>query len=405
MADFKKMFQQTSLPKDAVKNVKIQNVHYTKLYSSPFQYRDISQEDVEALADLIEADGGVLQPLLIRKNGADSYEILAGHKRYRACKHLAVDRKEEKYAMIPCIVAAMDDIHAEFAVYSTNGYGTKTPYEQMKEIEGMMALMQQHPEAFPDAGSGRTVEKLARQLDMSRSVISDYQNISHNLGKKGMEAFQAGTINKSGAVALAGVDEETQEDILNQGLTQAKDIKKYCADARKAEAESEPEPAVSDSLEQKTAPLVDEEQPDPALTQNEMDDLIIEIMDSLDKKQKDHIFQLYYEDRDVPIDEVIELLSGTQVRDSHFTFLFQKEGIRLEHFGELELTISYTDFMENMIRLYDLESGFVFNALEHDSIPIEYKLHGNCPYCGETLYWPIHENFCSHCGKEIFWPW
>ena len=66
-----------------------QLISIKNLEESKLQYRDIPQEDVEKLADLIELDGEVLQPLLVRKAGADTYEILAGHKRYRACKYLS----------------------------------------------------------------------------------------------------------------------------------------------------------------------------------------------------------------------------------------------------------------------------------------------------------------------------
>ena len=66
-----------------------QLISIRKLEESKLQYRDIPQEDTERLADLIELDGEVLQPLLVRKSGADTYEILAGHKRFRACKLLS----------------------------------------------------------------------------------------------------------------------------------------------------------------------------------------------------------------------------------------------------------------------------------------------------------------------------
>ena len=78
-----------------------QLISIKNLEESKLQYRDIPQEDVEKLADLIELDGEVLQPLLVRKAGADTYEILAGHKRYRACKYLSEVRKLEQFSMIP----------------------------------------------------------------------------------------------------------------------------------------------------------------------------------------------------------------------------------------------------------------------------------------------------------------
>ena len=49
-------------------------------------------------------------------------------------------------------------VKAEFSVYSTNGYESKTPYEIMKEIEGMARLMKEHPEAFPEGNAPMLTE-------------------------------------------------------------------------------------------------------------------------------------------------------------------------------------------------------------------------------------------------------
>ena len=64
-------------------------IHYTKLKSNKYQYCDAKdKEELEALADLIEADGEVLQDVLVRKINADEYEIIGGHKRTHACLSL-----------------------------------------------------------------------------------------------------------------------------------------------------------------------------------------------------------------------------------------------------------------------------------------------------------------------------
>lgn len=58
-------------------------IHYTKLAKNEKQYCDAKdKEEIEGLADLIEADGMVLQDLLVRKTNSDEYKIIAGHKRH-----------------------------------------------------------------------------------------------------------------------------------------------------------------------------------------------------------------------------------------------------------------------------------------------------------------------------------
>lgn len=58
-------------------------IHYTKLVRNDKQYCDAKdKEEIEGLADIIEADGMVLQDLLVKKLDADEYKIIAGHKRH-----------------------------------------------------------------------------------------------------------------------------------------------------------------------------------------------------------------------------------------------------------------------------------------------------------------------------------
>lgn len=201
-------------------------IHYSKLKRNPAQYKERTEESVEELADIIEADGGVLQNLVVRKCDADQYEIVAGHRRTLACRLLAEKRNKEEYAFLPCIIRNVSDAKSRFSLVSTNGYGVKTAYETMHEIEEMLYLLENYPEEFPELQEkGRMVEKLAKRLNMSRSVISDYQNISHNLCEKGREMFREGRLNKSAAVQLSGLPEKEQEKLLEQGITKASDIK------------------------------------------------------------------------------------------------------------------------------------------------------------------------------------
>lgn len=231
MARFTDVFTDSNSPKENRPVAKkIKNIHYTKLLQSQYQYRDRTPKAIESLADLIKADGKVLEPLVVRKAGpgSDAYELISGHKRCLACKYLVEEENMEEFSFVPCIEENMSDVRAEFAVYSTNGYDEKTPYEIMSEIEGMARLLKEHPEEFPEfAGKGRLVEKLAAKMNMSRSVVSDYQNIAHNLGEMGMESFKEGKVDKSAAVTLASMPEEKQEEILRQGITKREEIKTY----------------------------------------------------------------------------------------------------------------------------------------------------------------------------------
>ena len=67
----------------------------------------------------------------------------------------------------------------------------------MCELEGMSHLLRTYPEEFPNLPTGRLADKLAAQLQMSKSTIGEYRTIANNLGETGMQAFQAGKLKKS----------------------------------------------------------------------------------------------------------------------------------------------------------------------------------------------------------------
>ena len=228
MAKISNVFSQTELKKETHPRRITKWIHYTKLKSNAAQYCDAkTKEEIEALADLIEASGEVLQDLLVRKNDADEYEIIAGHKRTAACKLLVEERGKNEYAFLPCVEKDISEVKAEFEVYSSNGHHVETAYETMYKLERMKYLLEKYPEEFPNMQTGRMVERLAKQYNMSRATVGEYQKISNGLGEKAMGLFENGDIDKSAAVALARMDEEEQENLLNQGIRTNKEIKEY----------------------------------------------------------------------------------------------------------------------------------------------------------------------------------
>ena len=202
-------------------------IHYSKLKSNPHQYCDATPEEIEALADMIEADGEVLQDLLIRKVDADEYEIIGGHKRREACKFLVERRNRPEFAMLPCIDKDISDVRARFQVYSSNTHHEKTPYEIMHELEEMEYLLTNYPEEFPDLQTGRMVERLAKQMNMKRATVGEYQSIAKNLTDEAMEEFKQGRLDKSAAVTISRMPEDAQREVIEKGLTKDVDIKKF----------------------------------------------------------------------------------------------------------------------------------------------------------------------------------
>lgn len=203
-------------------------IHYSKLRRNKRQYCDAKdREEIENLADLIYADGAVLQNLLVRKYDADEYEIIAGHKRTLACE-LLTERGITGYEFLPCVVRNESEAKTRLAIVSSNIRHEKTHYEIMYEMKELEYLFTHYPEEFSDEElRGRMVERIGRRMGKAKSVVNEYLSIAKNLGEKGMDAFEKGELNKDAALALAGLPEEKQEELLSEGVTKSKEIKEY----------------------------------------------------------------------------------------------------------------------------------------------------------------------------------
>src|SRR5690606_5541738 len=73
-----------------------------QLRPNPFQpRREMPPEELKALADSIRKSG-VIQPVLVRKRGEQSYEIIAGERRWRAAQQAGLGE-------IPVVLRQSDD--------------------------------------------------------------------------------------------------------------------------------------------------------------------------------------------------------------------------------------------------------------------------------------------------------
>lgn len=228
MAKISNVFSKEEVKKTAHPKRITKWIHYTKLTRNEKQYCDAkSMEEIEGLADLIEASGMVLQDLLVKKLDSDEYQIIAGHKRCAACKLLVEERGKKEYEFLPCFEQNISDVRAEFQVYSTNCHHEETPYEIMHKLERMQYLINNYPEEFSEIQGGRMVDRLAQKYNLSKSTVGEYLSISKNLGDTAMEALKKGEIDKSAAVTLASMPEKKQNQALARGYKTDKALKKY----------------------------------------------------------------------------------------------------------------------------------------------------------------------------------
>ena len=80
-----------------------QEVPIGSISVNPYQPRDIFDEDALNSLSLSIREVGVLQPVLIRRKTSDTFELIAGERRWRAAKRAGLDK-------IPAIVRDIEDL-------------------------------------------------------------------------------------------------------------------------------------------------------------------------------------------------------------------------------------------------------------------------------------------------------
>ena len=113
--------------------------------------------DKEKMSELKESikNSGLLQPITVRKISGGKYEIIAGERRYRACRELGMEN-------IPAIeISAGDARGYELSVLENIQREDLNPIE---EAESYLMLMEVY---------GYTQEKLSEKLGKNRSSLSN----------------------------------------------------------------------------------------------------------------------------------------------------------------------------------------------------------------------------------------
>ena len=147
-------------PKREHSDALLQQLDIDGIMPSPFQHRSgkmCDDAELPGLADSIKANG-ILQPLTVRKAGADApsgikHELIFGHRRLAAAKLAGLKR-------VPCILSAMDDPHAQFANILENLQ--RKDLSPIDEADGVAALTEIE---------GMTAPQIAKALGVSERWV------------------------------------------------------------------------------------------------------------------------------------------------------------------------------------------------------------------------------------------
>ncbi|WP_323763798.1 ParB/RepB/Spo0J family partition protein [Marinovum sp.] len=163
--------------------------------------RQFTQDALQELANSI-AEKGVIQPLIVRPQGEDRYEIVAGERRWRASQMAQLHE-------VPVIVREFTDTEVlEVAIIENIQRADLNPVE---EAMGFRQLMDRF---------GHTQEKLAKALGKSRSHIANLLRLL-TLPDEVRDMLQQGEISAGHARALVTCENavDLAKRVVAQGLS------------------------------------------------------------------------------------------------------------------------------------------------------------------------------------------
>ena len=185
--------------------MKLLNLKMDKIVTNSNQPRKyFDNEKMSELKDSIK-NSGLLQPITVRKISNGKYKIVAGERRYRACRELGMEN-------IPVIEMNVGDARGyELSVLENIQRENLNPIE---EAESYLMLMEVY---------GYTQEKLSEKLGKTRSSVLNKMRIL-KLPASVKEMVKKGEISYGHARTLLSLSdekkiEEAAKEIINKGYS------------------------------------------------------------------------------------------------------------------------------------------------------------------------------------------
>lgn len=163
--------------------------------------------DEQALAELADSirEHGVLQPIVVRAIPGGSYQIIAGERRWRACRIAEITE-------IPAVIIEAEDSKVmELALIENL---QRQDLSILEEAQGYKTLMENYR---------MTQEQVAKRVGKSRPVVANAMRLL-SLPPRVLDELMQGEISPGHARVLAGIEDEDRVDallsrIITEGLT------------------------------------------------------------------------------------------------------------------------------------------------------------------------------------------
>ncbi len=205
------------------KNKQIQDIELDKIVPNRYQpRREFSDDSIKELAETLDKDG-LLQPIVVREDGEDHYEIIAGERRYRAAKSL-------NWETIPAIVNNMnDDQAASLALIENLQREDLNPIDEAKAYTNLMKL------------NDLTQTALAKDMGKSQSYVANKLRLL-KLDDDVQKALVEGKITARHGRALLNLSDDDQERVLKEIEDKGLNVKQTEEIAKDVDAYFNPKP-------------------------------------------------------------------------------------------------------------------------------------------------------------------
>jgi len=191
---------------DKIQAVLIKDLH--PFLENPFKV--IEGEELDLLTESIK-EYGVISPIIVRPRDGGGYEIIAGHRRLKACEKAGIDR-------IPAFVRDMDkdtavialvdsNLHREHISPSEKGFAYKMKLEAIKHQGKRFDL------TSDQLGQKFSIDMVADSSEDSKTQVQRYIRLTELIPPV-LEMVDNGQIALSPAVELSYLKGQEQYDLL-----------------------------------------------------------------------------------------------------------------------------------------------------------------------------------------------
>lgn len=178
---------------------RVKKIHYKSII--PNEYNKYTIDKIEELADTIETLG-LLQPLLIKPIGNNTYSLISGHRRYEAITMLVEVRHLEGYANIDCIISdeVESDTVTKLKLHISNVSNRElSEFDKMNAIADLRDLNKQAiSEGVPLKGKMRDI--ISGQMNLGPTQIQNYLTVADKATVEIKRALQERNITLSEAI-------------------------------------------------------------------------------------------------------------------------------------------------------------------------------------------------------------